>query len=163
MSAFVPVNESVFAARRWGSFKALRWLPWAGAGLAVGLLAAGISGRLFAPPTAPPLVALRSAAGSTPALLAVRSTRAERQHDFVTVLGEAASVSPRSLTNIEAVVEFFDAGGRLRKVETALLELPSLRPGEESPFVVETRDEPGLSSYRVRFRHLLGSSIPSCE
>jgi len=170
MSAYLPLNEPVLADRRVRFGKIPRGILWCGLGGA-GLLATAL--LVPARPTndTPTLILLPAAeTGQAPTVqgrkqelpaLAVRGTRIEREHDFITVLGRTANISPHSLTNVEAVIELFDAAGDLRRVETALLELPSLRPGEESPFRVQTRDAPDITAYRVRFRHLLGATIPS--
>ncbi len=95
------------------------------------------------------------------AAIAARATTVDRRYDFVTVAGQAVNLSATTLKNTEAVVEFLDRDGGLLKVETALLELPTLAPGGDSSFSVETREVPGMATCRVRFRSLLGTAIPS--
>ncbi len=95
--------------------------------------------------------------------LRATSHRVERRLDYVTVSGMTANITQKPLKNVEALVEFFDKRGVLLKSESALIELPTLRAGEESPFVVQTRDMVDLAAYRVRFRELLGASIPSTD
>lgn len=112
--------------------------------------------------SAPPsLVQIKTSHNEGTAQLAAGGITVERRHGFVTVCGEVRNISPCTLEKVEAVVEFMDRAGRLQSVETALLELPTVRPGEESPFSVHALDKPSLASYRIRFRRLLGPTIPS--
>ena len=106
-----------------------------------------------------------SSAGQARLLPVLRATqfRVEREHGYVTVSGMARSLAHKPIINVEALVEFFDGQGSLVKSESALIELSSLRAGEESPFTVQTRDVTQIAAYRVRFRELLGASIPSTD
>jgi hypothetical protein len=89
--------------------------------------------------------------------------RVEREQGYVTVTGMASSLTQIPFKHVEALVEFFDNDGGLIKADSALIDLPVLRGGEESPFTVQTRDAPRMKSYRIRFRELLGPSIPSTD
>ena len=160
VSTSIPVNTNLFNKQRLWIVHHLHRLAWpVVAGICI-FLAGALAVTRMVGGAAPELKALAPVAAKDAALV-VRDSRADRKYDYVTVTGEAANVSGRTLKNVEAVVEFFDQNGRLRKVETALLDLPTALPGEETPFTVQTHDEPGLASYRVRFRHLLGDAIPS--
>jgi hypothetical protein len=57
-----------------------------------------------------------------------------------------------SLDHIEAVVYLFDDQGQYFASGRAELELPAIRPGDESPFIVSVPDASGVSRYRVGFR-----------
>jgi len=87
--------------------------------------------------------------------------RVERMHGYVTVTGMVTNLTQGTLKNVEAFVEFFDKRGDLIRSESALIELPMLQAKEESPYSIQARDMPDAASYRVRFRELLGASIPS--
>ena len=63
------------------------------------------------------------------------------------------------MQDVEAVVELLNGNGKLLNVESALVETSSIAAGEESPFSVHLRDASGATSYRVRFRTLLGPSL----
>jgi hypothetical protein len=89
--------------------------------------------------------------------------RVEREQGYLTISGMAGNLSGGSLKNVEALVEFFDKSGGLVKSESALVDLPMLRGGEESPFTVQSRDAAQIASYRIRFREMLGASIPSVD
>jgi hypothetical protein len=95
------------------------------------------------------------------AVIGLRGLSVERHYGFLTVRGEAANLTKNRLLRTEAIVELFDAGGKLLNVETALLELPNLQSGEESPFTVQTADNTDVVTYRVRFRQLAGPTLPS--
>lgn len=100
--------------------------------------------------------------GGRPAL-AASQFRVEREQGYVTISGMASNLTQQPLKNIEAMVEFFDRSGSLVKAESALIDLPMLRGNEESPFTVQTRYVSQISTYRIRFRELLGASIPSTD
>ena len=95
----------------------------------------------------------------------IRSTqyRSEREQGYATITGIAANLTDKPIKNVEALVEFFDRDGSFVKSESALIDLPMLRAGEDSPFTVQARDMPSIRAYRVRFRELLGASIPSTD
>jgi hypothetical protein len=160
VSTYIPVNANLFnKPRLWVVHHLHRLACPAALGL-IALLAGVLGFTRFSGGASAELSALVPT-GSPDAVLEVRATHASREYDYVTVTGEAANLSARPIKNVEAVVEFFDRGGKLCKMETALLALPTALPGEETPFTVQTRDIPGMTSYRVRFRHLLGDLIPS--
>jgi hypothetical protein len=132
-----------------------------GAGFALGI---GWSSLRVLRPESSSLVLMREqSAGvyAAPPQIAVRSAQADRQQGYVTITGEAVNISGRRLSLLEAIAETFDKQGQLRGVETALLELPSLRPGESSPFRIHIRETAPLGSYRLRFRRLLGATVPA--
>jgi hypothetical protein len=95
------------------------------------------------------------------AVIGLRGLSVERQYGFLTVRGEAANLTKNRLLHTEAIVELFDSSGKLLNVETALLELPNLQSGEESPFTVQTADNADVVTYRVRFRQMAGPTLPS--
>ena len=108
----------------------------------------------------PAPVELTEAADSS-ATLGVVSTRAERRLGYLTVLGSVSNRSSGNLRNVEAVAEFYDASKRLVGLESALIEMPVLRPGRESAFRITTRDMNDAAAFRLRFRSLFGSALTS--
>lgn len=108
----------------------------------------------------PTLLSASQSSLTTPQL-SVHGEGVQREQGYLTVLGEVTNRSTNLQQNVEAVAEFFDREGHLLKVESVLVEFPTLRAGEESPFRIQTQDAAGIESCRVRFRHLLGSTIPS--
>lgn len=94
----------------------------------------------------------RRTALTADSVLQVRAGFAERQYDYLVVTGEAKNLSSKSLSHVEAIVEFFDADGRLRRVETAPVEMSGIPAEGETPFRVQTPDDPAICVYRVRFR-----------
>ncbi len=119
------------------------------------------------------LIALPARLGANATLLRMRpitderaevvlnSARAERKYEYVSVAGSLANVSARDLRNVEAVVELLDGQGDVLHVESALIGAANLAPNAECSFAVTMRDAEGSAAYRVRFRTLVGSSIPS--
>jgi hypothetical protein len=96
-------------------------------------------------------------------VIAASQVRVEREQGYVTLSGMASNLTQKPLKNVEAMVEFFDKSGGLVKSESALIDLSALRGGEESPFTVQAKDAAGIAAYRIRFRELLGASIPSAD
>jgi hypothetical protein len=84
-----------------------------------------------------------------------------RDHGFLVLTGEARNVSRREMPQLEAVVELFDENGRLVEVETGLVKVGSIAAGDEAPFEVQAKDNTSISSYRVRFKNLSGTSVSS--
>lgn len=101
-----------------------------------------------------------SAANKSPELNAACLSAASRL-GYATVTGEARNLSRLSLTNVEAVVELLDRNGSIIGVESALIGLKELGPSDSTPFSVTLRDAAGATSYRIRFRTLMGRSINS--
>ena len=160
VSTFIPVNSNLFHKQRlWVVHNVHRFVWPAAAGLCLFLAGVLAVGRVTGGASAELRVLMPTAAKN--AVLELRGTHVDRKYDYVTVTGEAANLSTKPLKNVEAVVEFFDDAGNLLKVESALLDMPTALPGQETPFTVQVKDEPGHSSYRVRFRRLLGDVIPS--
>jgi hypothetical protein len=163
MSAYMPVSNSTYFERRQTAVRSL-WFHRAllvGAGLALGI---GLSSLRVSRPESPSLLLMReqtAAVYAAPPQIAVRSAQADRQQGYVTIIGEAVNISGKTLSSLEVIAETFDEQGKLLGVETALLELPSLRPGESSPFRIQIKEMTPFASYRLRFRHILGASVPA--
>jgi hypothetical protein len=91
------------------------------------------------------------------------SLLATRRFDYVTVVGEARNVTQKTLNNVEAIVELYDAKGSLIAVDSGLIGVRQLGAGDSTPFSISLRD-PGLaSSFRVRFRSFLGRTLQSIQ
>jgi len=88
-------------------------------------------------------------------------TSVEQRYGYVTVYGDVENHTNKTLRNVEAVVELLDSQRHVVGVDSAVTEIAALRPGEESPFRVQSLQPNGVAAYRVRFRQLLGPSIPS--
>jgi hypothetical protein len=56
------------------------------------------------------------------------------------------------LSGVDAMVLAFDRNGDFLSSSSAALDLPALRPGEESPFAVTLQEAAGVGRYRVSFR-----------
>lgn len=81
------------------------------------------------------------------------SLRHTRQGDGVTVTGLVRNPTAGSqLKRVSAVVLFFDDAGMLVSSGHARLDFSVLRPGDESPFVVELLRVGPATRYRVSFR-----------
>ena len=158
MSAFVPTRPSGIPMILSGAVSHHR-RPAAAAVVSVALLAAIFGARLLWPPRGE-LAELRGL-DTDKAVVALKSTRAERRLGFITLTGTMVNQGDNSLRNVEAVVEYFDTARNLVRVDSALIEVPNLMSAGESGFEVHSRDSAEIKSYRVRFRSLLGGSIPS--
>jgi hypothetical protein len=99
--------------------------------------------------------------GSNVADVVSHDLRFSRDHGFLVLSGEARNVSRRDLPQLEAVVEFFDEDGRLVTAECGLVKMGSIATGDEAPFEVQAKDDPAVSSYRIRFHRLAGAPVPS--
>lgn len=115
------------------------------------LMALGAAGAwlyLSAPPAAAPVV---SAGSSTP--LELISLRHERSGDRLSVIGmvrnPAAGVAVDALS---ATVLLFDQQGGYLTSGRDQVDVPQLRPGEESPFTLSVVAPTGAARYRVSFK-----------
>lgn len=93
-----------------------------------------------------------------PELSAV-SVSAAKRLGYVTVTGEARNLSQSSLTNVEAVVELLDRRGNITAVESALIGVRQLGASESTPLSIALRDPGESTSFKLRFRTLMGRSI----
>jgi hypothetical protein len=67
--------------------------------------------------------------------------------------------SGQELRGIEAVVYLFDADGKYFASGRAALDVPTVLPGDESPFVVTIAQVGNVSRYRVGFRRSDGRVV----
>lgn len=162
MSACLPTGNWIFLQPRLRLRRTVaRLMTWGGIAALGALSAAQVLGAFTSGNADSTLRRISSESAMERAQVAVSGVTVEREHEFVTVTGEARNASAWSLSQVEVMVELFDGQRNLLRVESALLEAPSLRPGEESPFRVQLADAAGATSYRIRFRHLLGAMIPA--
>ncbi len=133
--------------------------------LAIGFTAAAlgamVGARMLWPATAE-LAELAGEESGNPSVI-LRDSRAERRLGYLTVVGTVANRSGKRLRNVETVVEYFDSAGKLVRVDSGLIESPVIAASAESPFEVHSRDSAEIASYRIRFRTLLGSALPSAR
>ena len=93
--------------------------------------------------------------------VAVHDLHVTHEAGFLTITGEARNLGARDLPQLEAIVEVYDDSGKLIQVESGLLKSASIPTGDQAPFEVLTKDVPSIASYRLRFRHLAGPTVPS--
>jgi hypothetical protein len=84
-----------------------------------------------------------------------------RDYGYLVLAGEARNVARRDLPQLEAVVELFDEDGRLVDVESGMVKMGTIPAGDEAPFEVQAKDNPRITSYRIRYRSVTGATIPS--
>lgn len=65
----------------------------------------------------------------------------------------------RDVEQIEAVLYLFDETGQLLTSARAPIDIPTLGPGDESPFVVRVPTSAAISRYRVGFRRADGRAV----
>lgn len=157
MSAYLPAKRASFFAMKHLSISLTQ-------GIIATILIAGLfSAIVFAVPARfgahSSLLSLVPLSADHPSLV-LKSARAERKFQFVSIVGVVQNVSPRDLRNAEAVVELLDEHGNLLRVESAMIGVSALSSGSDAPFKVTMRDADGSAGFRVRFRTLLGSPLP---
>ena len=146
MSAYMPLKQPIFSRTiSKNSHAAGRPYILCGAGL-IALLVLWSCGFFAGASGASELKVLSSGAVPGKASINIYGLQATRQYGYMTVSGEASNTTTKPLTSVEAVVEYFDKTGNLIKVETALVEMPTVLPGDETPFSVQTSDQSGITS-----------------
>jgi hypothetical protein len=115
------------------------------------VVATGRGGGAVAEPTAPP--SLRSANAADPVPLELIALGHDRDNDRLTVRGIVRNPgSGPAVDQLAAVVFLFDRDGDFLESGRAVLRVPALAPGAESPFVVTVGRAAGVGRYRVSFR-----------
>lgn len=79
----------------------------------------------------------------------------ERGHGYVSVVGQVRNETGKRLRGAGVVLELLDASGRVRAVETALVEADAVAPGAMAPFRVLAQEDDTVTSCRVRFRQVV--------
>lgn len=161
-SAPVVTSSSLFTepeqASPWGHrFAVMAALGLVGA--SVVLLALTAADRQ-APARVAPAAAAVTAAPAPAAGLELVSLRDTRQADSLTITGLVHN--PRGgapLTNITVTAYTFDDKGSFLASGRALIDVTSLAPGDESPFVVSVPVTDTVARYRIGFRDEAGRVI----
>jgi hypothetical protein len=134
-----------------------RWLAVAAVVLVVGAGVA-VAAALRSPEIVAAVAASHEADGSPLALLSLRHTT-EADGTF-TVTGFVQNpLVGRQLEGLEAVVYLYDDSGRYFATGRGPLEVPTIAPGDESPFVVKVAVTTPISRYRVGFRSQNGRVV----
>jgi hypothetical protein len=132
-----------------------RWLAIAAILLLIGAAVATRS-ALRSPEVAAAIEASRSktAEGTDVQPLELLSLRHSTESDgMFTITGLVQNPSAgQELDKVEAVVYLFDDSGRFFATGRSGLEVTTVEPGDESPFVVKIASATGVSRYRVGFR-----------
>jgi hypothetical protein len=131
--------------------------PWPQRIAIAGVLAAVLGGitlaaRAWAPRHVPAVTAAAPAA-SQPALLELLSLRHTQQAESLTITGLVQN--PRQgapIEKITATAMLFAADGTFIATRRTPLDLTTLRPGDESGFVITVPVAGGVARYRIGFR-----------
>lgn len=155
-SAPVSGLDSLFAEREspspWG-----RRLGVAAACAALLTVGAFALGSLASDVEAPGRTATQADAAAPLELLSLRHTAGPKT---LTITGLVQNPrAGQAVTGITAVAFLFASDGSLLGSGRAPLDFTALRPGEESPFVVEVPAAGGVARYRVGFRNKDGEVI----
>ncbi len=132
-------------------------VPWA----IVCLMASYIGGSaLFASPSHQgDLASLDRPAAIAGSRLQRAGETATRSGGQVAVYGQVRNTSRRALTDVEAVVELYDASGRLVSVGHGLATERRIEPGATTSYEAYADDRDDIAGYRLRFRRLGGGSL----
>ena len=95
--------------------------------------------------------------------LAVRSFSWSTDYGYATAEGQVKNISGGSLSNVEAVVTFYDARGGFVTSADALIDYNPILPGQTSPFKVMATENPAMRTARVEFKELMGGTIPFAD
>ena len=134
-----------------------RWLAVAAVVLVVGAGVA-VAAALRSPEIVAAVAASHEVDGSPLALLSLRHTTETDGTFAVTGLVQNPLVG-RQLDGLEAVVYLFDDSGRYFATGRGALEVPTIAPGDESPFVIKVAVMAPVSRYRVGFRSQNGRVV----
>jgi hypothetical protein len=138
------------------SHVAVRRSPIMSAAAGIGVTVALVVGAAMAtrqPATTAVDVASPPATPGIEARLELLAMRDARDRDMMTISGLVRHGGRGGETDhITAVVRAYGRDGRLITTGTAPLEIPRLRPGQESRFTVSLPDAAGVQRYRLTFR-----------
>ena len=141
----------------------VRWQP-IGLALLGGLVVSGIAlagASLLRDSGGSNMVATVAASPPPLELVALRHSR---EGDTLTVSGLVRNPSTGSIMRrVMAVVFMFDRRGDFAGSGRAQLELATLAPGNEAPFLIRTQDDPAIGRYRVSFRNEEGAVLPHID
>jgi hypothetical protein len=151
---FEAAPASGAVGRRWLALAAVALLVAAGVALFSAFGSSGIGAALTASRRA-----TGALAGAQP--LELLSLRHSTTSDGVFTVTGLVHNPPtgRSLESVEAVVYLFDSDDHYFASGRAALEMPTVQPGDESPFVVKLTTSTGVTRYRVGFRQQDGRTV----
>lgn len=135
---------------------------------AVAVLMLGGAGTVFAiyrpPDTSRPAAAAPTVAGSAKPLELLSLRHSSDADGSFSVTGFVQNPADgRPLTGVVAVIYLFDREGNYFASGRSTLDLSSLQPGDESPFVVHVPAVSGVARYRVTFRRDDGGVMPHVD
>src|SRR6185503_1748481 len=161
-AAAVSSGGSLFAtagatqgASRFAAMMAVGVLVFASAAALLVLFASPSSSSSVAAASAPAsaVTSTENAASAAPLPLELMSLGHERNGDRLTVHGVVRNpAAGTAIEGVTAVVFLFNRDGGFVGSGRAAIELPALRPGGESTFVVTVPDAANVGRYRVSFR-----------
>lgn len=82
------------------------------------------------------------------------------EQGYAIVEGEVQNISSIPLTNVNAVVSFYDANKRLIKSAENIIAYSPILAGQISLFRVKTLYSPDIANASIDFKYLNGESIP---
>lgn len=96
-----------------------------------------------------------------PPALALLSSHAAQSStgDFWYVQGEIKNLTEQRISNIQAVTTWYDAKDMRLTVDTEMIDLKTLQPGQTSPFRTISRFQPNMSRFKVEFRSQVGEPL----
>jgi hypothetical protein len=153
-------ENAVAAVPRW-------WIFVVGIGAVIAALVGAVSARLAVSPAASSAAvpaALAAVAPDNPIELVELQSRFERGTGFNVTGLVRNPADGHELSQLMAVVELFDANGRMLTSGTTKLERPALEAGQTSAFSLLFPHVSGtVASYKVRFRLASGDPIPHVD
>jgi hypothetical protein len=94
------------------------------------------------------------------AKLALLSFSCSRRRLWLVVEGWVKNISARPLENIFAVAQFYTREDNLVKFDYALVQHDLFSPGQVSPYLITSTDNPEVCSCDIHFKTLFGGHIP---
>jgi hypothetical protein len=106
---------------------------------------------------------LQGSDGSGPssgsALILLSGSCAPTAISFVECNGSVRNGTNESLSNVEVLILWSDAGNRLQRTDSALIEYNPILAGQTSPWQTIGTRNPGLTAFKIAFKNLLGGTI----
>ena len=96
-------------------------------------------------------------------LLVLRSWSWSTEYGYATASGEVKNISGAPLSNVEAIVSFYDRNGTFITSDDALIDYNPVMPGQTSPFKVMATENPAMKTARIEFKELMGTTIPYAD
>ena len=124
----------------------------AAAGLAAAAAVAVVAAALWMRPARMPIT-LDSAAA--PAGVEITDATVDRSYGYVSVVGQVRNGSTHALHGAGVLVELLDGQGRVRGVESSLLEPAAVPPHGVAPFRVFVADDRDAAACRAIYRQIV--------